>query len=941
MAKSITFFDKEHTGGIDLAAMEDTQLKENLVQDIAAGGDEAPTATAVKEAVDAKMDKADIINDLTTGGTDKALSAEQGKVLDGKKLDKLTEVKDLVYVHGSDGTEQGKALEDFAMKAEVTDFVELDSASMPNTLATLADVKEDGIFKKWVYVDTAELGTAKDGDIVQLTVAGKNYFGILGGPQAGTGATIDDEMLNTTLPASGNWQGWSRIYITNSIDNVAVVNGKTNTYCTFLFDGDETLDTLPTLNGPMPTGGFSYSIVFIKPSDIKANRLTTGIPSPYLPQVDGSTIKPGDILLIDTPAEAANRIRSIQCIITHTAASSNTQIGTTVHNIKLPAAGNWGGWLVGRILSTGWDREALLSKTDSTKMQFYSVSLSKTGKTFASMPNLIGFNKDKGISHSIFFVHPDDLGVVKNTLKNGDIVSFTRIEDSTGKAMGHINAVFNHIDTGTTVNDEKVINVEDPDGGNFKDWYHFFILSSAYDRVQIGNKRSQYTVTNMISDEETPETAATLVGCDVTGTSNKALSYVYVKPEELGITDYNVGANVIVNISAALAKQQITIEGWLGSKVSSGSTLIDGIMLNTKLPESGNWNGFCRLNITNILTNPAVINAKSRNWTVTVKATDTQFQDTWKASKTGAIEDRACPQINFMLTKDMMSQIPNAKVGDTIYISAGMKETKLPYNLYLYGKLHSLVGVPASQSPTYYQIQDNSGDVSGCGTMQLISGNILSGLVQRKPNFWAMTTTPENSNIPAGLRAISQIAFAPGKDTAAFADALKKGDLIEVSMPDIGILYVAQFTRFAVEADNTNGNKSLIVGQATEPTDMTGYLFCNIISSVYEIGYRNILITSRYNSSQFEVGRKYAISIKPVGTDQLYTGNTNIEESTFDLYKTVVRYNITAGTFLKLRIDNQHVLCYIDELINLNDAGTIYVICMAKGSEVASDLTRT
>ena len=89
MAKSITFFDKEHTSGINLAAMEDTQLKENLVQDIATGGTEAPTANAVKEAIDAKMAKADIVNDLTTGGTDKVLSAEQGKVLDGKKVDKV------------------------------------------------------------------------------------------------------------------------------------------------------------------------------------------------------------------------------------------------------------------------------------------------------------------------------------------------------------------------------------------------------------------------------------------------------------------------------------------------------------------------------------------------------------------------------------------------------------------------------------------------------------------------------------------------------------------------------------------------------------------------------------------------------------------------------------------------------------------------------------
>lgn len=921
MAKNITFFDKEHTGGINLAAMEDTQLKENLVQDIATGGDEAPTATAVKEAVDAKMDKADIVNDLTTGGADKALSAEQGKVLDGKKLDKLTEAKDLVYVHGSDGTEQGKALEDFAMKAEVTDFVELDSASMPNTLATLADVKEDGIFKKWVYVDTVELGTAKDGDIVQLTVAGKNYFGILGGPQVGTGATIDDEMLNTTLPASGNWQGWSRIYITSSIDNVAVVNGKINTHVVTLHDC-ETLDTMPaTTDAPLP-GGYSLSVMYLKEQDL-------------LNFYDGETpmtnkVKNGDIIVLVSSKNASKRFYTCMGIVTGVATEADTQLTTGILNTSLPPSGNWNGYLILNVLSTGFDRIAMLNKADSTKMQFYSVPLSKTGKTFASMPNLIGFNSDKGISHSIFFVHPDDLGEVKNTLKKGDIVSFGRVEDSTGKAMGHVTAVFNLIDTGTTVNDERVINETTPEGGNFKDWYYFSILSSAYDRVQMTNKRSQYAVTSMISDEETPETAATLVGCDVTSTSNKALSYVYVKPEELGITDYNVGANVIVNISAALAKQQITIEGWLGSKVSSGSTLIDGIMLNTKLPESGNWNGFCRLNITNILTNPAVINAKSRNWTVTVKATDTQFQDTWKASKTGAIEDIACPQINFMLTKDMMSQIPNAKVGDTIYVYAGMTETKLPYNLYLYGKLHNLVGVPASQSPTYYQIQDNSGDVSGCGTMQLISGNIMSGLMQRKTNFWTITSTAENSNIPIGLESLSSIAFAPGKDTAKIADALKNGDFIEVKNSS-EVMYILMFTRYATSADNAN-NKGLIVGQTVEPEDMTGYLFCRIITSTYDRKKTTVFETARYQPTQFELGKIYSIDIKPSDpSDRVYLNGLGIDSGNIEEYDCVLRRGFVAGTVFRLLSNNTNVILQV-VTNTYNTDGRITAVCLAKGT---------
>ena len=48
--------------------------------------------TDVKRLESQKLNKADVVNDLTTGGADKALSAEQGKTLYESKLDK-TDVK--------------------------------------------------------------------------------------------------------------------------------------------------------------------------------------------------------------------------------------------------------------------------------------------------------------------------------------------------------------------------------------------------------------------------------------------------------------------------------------------------------------------------------------------------------------------------------------------------------------------------------------------------------------------------------------------------------------------------------------------------------------------------------------------------------------------------------------------------------------------------------
>ena len=910
MAKNITYFDREHTGGINLAAMEDTQLKENLVQDIAAGGEEAPTATAVKEAVDVKMDKADIINDLTTGGTDKALSAEQGKVLEGKKVDKLTDATDLVYVHGADGTEQGKALSEFVVDTDIVDDVttggvdkvlaeqgkvlegkkvdkltaaqdlvyvheaagtetgkalsefvvdadivndrvtggvdkvlaaevgkdipasfELNFtvANYPLTAATIDKSKfTDHVMSiSTLYVHPDEIpaeikGKLKKGDIVSTVVASpilscKAIFSYIAAADESS-TNITSDVVNTSLPAAGNWEGWYRFQVIVSEQDKLIIKGKTNTYCTFLFDGDETLETLPDANGPMPTGGFSYSVVFIKPSDIKANRLTTGIPSPYVKQVDGSTIKPGDILIIDTPnsAEATKKIRSMQCLITHTAAASNKMLDNKVMNTKLPAAGNWGGWFVGRILSSGWDREALLSKTDSTKMQNYWVTLPTDGETFASMPDIHNVGYGKGMSGSNFFVHPDDIASISGSLKRGDIVTFTGNVSSTGETFETVTAIYTGVKaTGTELLGEADLNVTPPSPGNYKGWHIFYTLSTVYDR--------------------------------------------------------------------------------------------------------------------------RIVQKKVNYWTITVKSTDQQFKDTWLGSKTNAIQDKASPCINFMLTKDMMAQIPDAKVGDLIYVYGTTADTGLPYDIHFYGVLHSRSAV---SSPTYwYAMQDNTGDITGCGSMRLTSSNLMTDIVKRKPNFWTMAPTPGNSNIPAGLKSLSTIAFAPGADTAAFADALKKGDLIEVrNVSDV--MYTLMFIRYATNADNIN-NKNMIVGQVAEPADMTGYLWCRIISSRYDADGTIVYRTNKYQPNQFEIGKSYRINITvSEATDQLNLYGLGIDSPTFEEYNCVIRRGFKIGDMVNLLLENTTKSVILLVTLGFTQAdNSIHVLCIANGeNQITTDL---
>ena len=431
MAKSITFFDKEHTGGINLAAMEDTQLKENLVQDIAAGGEEAPTATAVKEAVDAKMGRADIINDLTTGGADKVLSAEQGKVLDEKKVDKVV-TPDSVYV-----TEGSKPLSDFAMKADI-----------------INDLTTGGTDKAL----SAEQGKALEGKKVD----------------------------KVSTPAS--------VYVTE---------------------------------GSKPLSEFAMKADII-------NDLTTGGTDKVLSAEQGKVLEGKKVDKVDTP----------------------DSVYTTNGNKPLAD---------------------FAMKAE--------VTLSGTGETAISMPSISGFRTDKGISSSIFFVHPDDLGDRKNTLKKGDIVSFK----SNSGVQGNLTAVFSHIVTEPPVIADNILNETDND---FTGWYAFTILSSDYDRVQMSNKTQNFNVRLQASCA----TFNSMYDLSDSAAPSSRCAF-YVKPTDIASLKLRRGDTVTFSSATDKGKTTGTIVAIYDTLANASHTISSQPCLNKTNPALGNFGGWYIFNV--------------------------------------------------------------------------------------------------------------------------------------------------------------------------------------------------------------------------------------------------------------------------------------------------------------------------------------------------------
>lgn len=139
MAKTkqpIKFWDKEHTSYMLLGDVRDMVTRDdvggiNMLTGVSvAEGDDGNSAkitintvdittqdTPVKGTVDVTIKGTDDTN-VTVAGNEITIDANPTAALD-KKVDKLTDAVDQVYIHEAGGTESGKALTDFVLKTDV------------------------------------------------------------------------------------------------------------------------------------------------------------------------------------------------------------------------------------------------------------------------------------------------------------------------------------------------------------------------------------------------------------------------------------------------------------------------------------------------------------------------------------------------------------------------------------------------------------------------------------------------------------------------------------------------------------------------------------------------------------------------------------------------------------------------------------------------------
>lgn len=86
------------TNVIDSLKVEFAETKKSIEHDCESIG--AALSEVVRDIDDEKLNKSDVINDLTTGGTDKALSAEMGKTI-GQSINALDEKEKVKHVSGT------------------------------------------------------------------------------------------------------------------------------------------------------------------------------------------------------------------------------------------------------------------------------------------------------------------------------------------------------------------------------------------------------------------------------------------------------------------------------------------------------------------------------------------------------------------------------------------------------------------------------------------------------------------------------------------------------------------------------------------------------------------------------------------------------------------------------------------------------------------------
>lgn len=134
----IKFWDKDHKNYMLLGDVRDSVTRDDLngtkivTGATVAAGDDGNSAKLTINTVDITTQDIPVAGtiDVTIKGTDDLKVAVAGNdiTIDAdttvaleKKVDKLTDSADLVYIHEADGTESGKALSEFVLKTDIVD----------------------------------------------------------------------------------------------------------------------------------------------------------------------------------------------------------------------------------------------------------------------------------------------------------------------------------------------------------------------------------------------------------------------------------------------------------------------------------------------------------------------------------------------------------------------------------------------------------------------------------------------------------------------------------------------------------------------------------------------------------------------------------------------------------------------------------------------------
>lgn len=138
LKEPIKFWDKDHSGYMLLGDARDAVTRDDLngtkivTGATVAAGDDGNSAKITVNTVDITTQDSPVAGtiDINIKGTDDLKVAVAGNdiTIDAdttvaleKKVDKLTDANDLVYIHEADGTESGKVLSDFVLKTDIVD----------------------------------------------------------------------------------------------------------------------------------------------------------------------------------------------------------------------------------------------------------------------------------------------------------------------------------------------------------------------------------------------------------------------------------------------------------------------------------------------------------------------------------------------------------------------------------------------------------------------------------------------------------------------------------------------------------------------------------------------------------------------------------------------------------------------------------------------------